>query len=319
MRILFTGASSFSGYWFVKELSAAGHQVTAVFRSNLDAYEGTRKKRIDDLLNVCNPIFACSFGSDHFLDVIKNDGPWDLFCHHAADVTNYKSQDFDVAQAVNNNTFNLNAVLDAFQDSKCKKIALTGSVFEANEGAGADLWKAFSPYGLSKGFTADIFRYHTSLRDLKLGKFVIPNPFGPYEDPRFTTYLVKNWVEGKTPSVNTPLYIRDNIHVSLLAKAYRHFIEHLSDQCPRYERCHPSGYVESQGDFTQRFSKAMETHLKISCPFNLGRQTQFPEPKMRVNTDPVVALPIQWDEEAAWKELADYYRLAFDIEVGVCS
>ena len=32
MKILFTGASSFTGFWFVRELAAAGCEVTAVFR-----------------------------------------------------------------------------------------------------------------------------------------------------------------------------------------------------------------------------------------------------------------------------------------------
>jgi nucleoside-diphosphate-sugar epimerase len=27
MKILFTGATSFTGYWFVKTLAAAGHQI----------------------------------------------------------------------------------------------------------------------------------------------------------------------------------------------------------------------------------------------------------------------------------------------------
>ena len=31
MRILFTGASSFTGYWFIRELVAAGHRVIATF------------------------------------------------------------------------------------------------------------------------------------------------------------------------------------------------------------------------------------------------------------------------------------------------
>ena len=32
MKILFTGGSSFTGMWFIRELAAAGHEVTAVFR-----------------------------------------------------------------------------------------------------------------------------------------------------------------------------------------------------------------------------------------------------------------------------------------------
>ena len=85
--------------------------------------------------------------------------------------------------------------------------------------------EAFSPYGLSKGMTWQVFRYHAKVRDIRLGKFVIPNPFGPYEEQRFTHYLIKNWMAGGTPPVNMPDYVRDNIHVSLLAKAYLHFAE----------------------------------------------------------------------------------------------
>ena len=32
MKILFTGASSFTGYWFAKQLASAGHEVFALFR-----------------------------------------------------------------------------------------------------------------------------------------------------------------------------------------------------------------------------------------------------------------------------------------------
>ena len=138
-------------------------------------------------------------------------------------MTNYKSQDFDVAGAVAKTTRQLPVVLDTLQNSGCGKIVLTGSVFENDEGAGSDDLRAFSPYGLSKAFTWQTFRYYAQLRKMTLGKFVIPNPFGPYEEPRFTHYLMKNWFAGKTAIVNTPLYVRDNIHVSLLAKIYARY------------------------------------------------------------------------------------------------
>ena len=32
MKILFTGASSFTGFWFARALAAAGHEVVATFR-----------------------------------------------------------------------------------------------------------------------------------------------------------------------------------------------------------------------------------------------------------------------------------------------
>ena len=67
------------------------------------------------------------------------------------------------------------------------------------------------------------------MRRISLGKFVIPNPFGPLEEPRFTHYLAKKWFAKEVAIVNTPLYVRDNIHVSLLAKSYVHYVTSLVD------------------------------------------------------------------------------------------
>ncbi len=49
MKILITGGSSFTGYWFIKELSSAGHKVYATFTKKLDDYTGIRKLRVDEL------------------------------------------------------------------------------------------------------------------------------------------------------------------------------------------------------------------------------------------------------------------------------
>ena len=115
---------------------------------------------------------------------------------------------------------------------------LSGSVFEGGEGAGSQGLPDFSPYGLSKSLTAQMFRYYCGTSGLSLGKFVIPNPFGPYEEPRYTAYLMKNWLAGGTPSCSSPAYVRDNIHVSLLAKAYARFAAE-SPGCPGFHQAEP--------------------------------------------------------------------------------
>ncbi len=308
MRILFTGASSFTGYWFVRELAAAGHEVVATFRSNPESYaDEIRRKRAVGLADACKPVVGCAFGDEAFLELIGQCGPLDLFCHHAAEVTNYKSMDFDVCGAVANNTRNLPAVLDALAAVNCRRVLLTGSVFEQNEGCGSEGLPAFSPYGLSKGLTAEVFRFWCGVRKMRLGKFVIPNPFGPLEEPRFTSYLIRNWKQGKAPSVNTPAYVRDNIHVSLLAKAYVRLAERLGSE-PGFERLGPSQYAESQGAFARRFADEMSPRLGIPCPLDLKRQTDFAEPRVRLNTDVADPAAYGWDEAQAWDELADYYH-----------
>ena len=47
MKILFTGGSSFTGTWFIKELAAAGHDVTAIFRKPVEEYpDDVRRQRV---------------------------------------------------------------------------------------------------------------------------------------------------------------------------------------------------------------------------------------------------------------------------------
>lgn len=305
MKVLFTGSSSFTGYWFVKTLAEAGHEVTAVFSAPLENYSGLRRERVDLLIDKCTPIFNCEMGSALFMRLIE-DQNFDLFCHHAADVTNYKSPDFDTLAAVAKNTRNLSEVLKKLSEKGCKKVQLTGSVFEQDEGIG-ETRRAFSPYGLSKGITAEIFRYYSEILELKLGKFVIPNPFGPYEEPRFTAYLMKTWAEGKTADVSSPDYIRDNIPVDLLAKAYVRFAERL-DSKPGYEKFNPSYFADKQGAFTLVLAKEMQKRLQWPCNVHFADQKLFPEPKKRINSDKLLPGDYGWSESAFWDSFADYYR-----------
>jgi nucleoside-diphosphate-sugar epimerase len=307
MKILFTGGSSFTGYWFAKQLVSAGHEVFVVFRQQSQDYpDDLRRQRVESLADICRPTFGVTFGDDRFLRLIEASN-WDLLCHHAAEVANYKSPDFNVAAAVENNTYRLPLVLDALQDSGCTKVVLTGSVFENDEGAGSGTLEAFSPYGLSKALTWQMFRYYAQSRQISLGKFVIPNPFGPFEGPRFTftQYLLKNWFDGATPSVNTPAYVRDNIHVSLLAKIYLQFAATLAEGV---SRINPSGYIESQGSFTHRLASEMRERLGLKCEFVSAAQSDFSEPQIRINTDVADTKALNWSEKIAWDEFADYYK-----------
>lgn len=301
MKILFTGASSFTGYWFVRWLVEQGHSVHALCRKSLGSYEGVRRQRVERLLGLCEMSFGAQFGSKSFLNRIKKRS-YDLLCHHAADMHQYKSPEFDVVRAINSNARNLQQVLQVLREKGCQRVVVTGSVFESNEGGNSQA-KALSLYGLSKALTAQIFQAYVEMNSMAFGKFVIPNPFGPFEEFRFTSYLAHNWLTGKTPTVATPAYIRDNIPVDLLAKTYAQFCEN-----PAKEICRPSGYLSTQGEFTQRFSGEMAKRFCLPCPFICKEQTEFPEPLLRVNAEkPALA----WNEKAFWDSLAEYYLQAW--------
>ena len=305
MRVLFTGASSFTGTWFVRELAAAGHEVTAVFTRGADEYpDEVRSERVALVSQACRAVHGVRFGDERFLE-LAGGGGWDLLAHHAADVTDYKSPDFDVVGALGQNTHNLSAVLDALRAGGCRRVLLTGSVFEGGEGAGSQGLPDFSPYGLSKALTARVVRYHCERAGLGLGKLVIPNPFGPHEEPRFTAYLMRSWLGGKTPGCSNPAYVRDNIHVSLLAKVYARFAADLPES--GFVRLNPCGYVESQGAFTLRLAEQMRPRLGLDCPLELAVQTEFPEPRVRINTDVPDAAALGWSEAQAWDGMARWY------------
>lgn len=306
MKILFTGASSFTGYWFASALARAGHAVMCPLRGSPEAYEGARKKRIEALQKLCPVAPKTPFGSEGFLALVR-ESKWDLLCHHAADVTDYKSPDFDIQRALQGNTLNLRAVLAVLRERGAKGVVLTGSVFENDEGLGGEGGRAFSAYGLSKGLTWQMFRHYCLEAAMPLGKFVIPNPFGPFEEPRFTAYLMKTWREGKPAGVKTPDYVRDNIHVDLLAAVYARFVARFKNSPPPISQINPSGYVESQGAFTLRVAREVRSRTKWACEVQLGEQTEFAEPLVRINSEPAARMVEGWREAAAWDEFVNFY------------
>lgn len=304
MRILLTGASSFTGYWFARELAATGHHIVAPLPRPAAAYAGTRAERVRMLADYAEIVWSSPFGEAGFLDLIGHQ-PFDLLCHHAARVVDYRSRDFNIVTALAENTQELPKVLRRLKESGLRGVVLTGSVFESDEGAGSEPLQAFSPYGVSKALTATVVRYWCGEFRLPLGKFVIPNPFGPLEEARFCTYLVSTWRNGAVAEIKTPDYVRDNIHVDLLAKAYVKFVQTVASG-PAFTKSNPSGYVETQGDFARRYAAEIGPRLGLEAKVQLCTQRDFSEPMVRINTDPVIGL--DWNETAAWDGVAEFYR-----------
>lgn len=305
MRILLSGASSFTGLWFGKALSEAGHQVTGLYRrGRAEDYDGVRGRRVSLFRNFGEQAFGCTFGETRFLELANSDS-WDIYCHHASEVTNYRSLEFDHLAATGSNTKNLPTLLQILENRGCRRVVVTGSIFERGEGQGSDGLPAISKYGLSKTLSWEVFLFECLKRELHLGKFVIPNPFGPLEEERFTHYLATSWKRGEGATCHTPLYVRDNIPVDLLALEYRNFLKSPPEEVYKH---YPSGYVETQGQFTERVGREFRQRTDWKCQLTTTEQTDFAQPMVRSNSEVGPSHHPEWDESGFWDQMVEYYK-----------
>ena len=308
MNVLLTGASSFSGYWFARRLAEAGHTVTCAFPRAEQGYAGdVRARRVAALTPLVRRVFEAPFGADAFLDLVRAEG-FDMLAHHAAAVGNYRAPDYDMLGAVAQNTHRFADVVAEMKARGLRGIVATGSVFEQDEGVGEAPRRAFSLYGLSKGLSFQIIRYHAGALGLKLTKFVLPNPVGPYEEPRFGHYLVQTWRRGEAAEVRTPDYVRDNLPITLAADRYAAVVAETPAQATACRVVAPSGYVESQGAFAERLGRELGPRLGLAARVVLGRQTDFSEPLMRVNTESVLAHAPPEAVRGFWDAYARFYE-----------
>jgi nucleoside-diphosphate-sugar epimerase len=301
MRILLTGASSFTGMWIAQALAEAGHVVVAALRSAHydDPLRQSRMRRLGAAIELAP---AAPFGGPAFLDLIDRRGPFDVLAHHGAEAAGHKRPDFDAAGAFAGNTFNADATLAALKAAGAARMVLTGSVFEQDEGRGEEPRRAFSPYAVSKGLTALAFAEASERAGLDFVKFVIPNPFGPFESQTFQRHVMTAWREGRAPHVSHPFYERDNVPVDLLARAY-------AAACEGRLGAHvaPSFYAGPVGAFFQRMAREVAPRTGWACDLTLADSQSFDEPKTRLNTQPLQPSDYGWSESGFWDAYAAYY------------
>jgi UDP-glucose 4-epimerase len=307
VRALLTGASSFTGAWFARALAADGWEVAAALRGP-DRRDGSpRGLRLAFAAGACRLVVPeAPFGSPAFLALLAGEGPFDLLCHHGAEVGDFRRPGYDADAAVAAGTRGLEAVLDAMGAAGCGALLVTGTVFEADEGEGDPPLRAFNAYGLAKTLAWHRFRYAAERRGLGLGKLVVPSPFGPLEKEGFTADLMRAWVRGEAALVRRPRLVRDHVPVPFLAAAYARLARLLPGRGGGTVRASPSGLPLPLDGFARRLAAAMRPRLGGGCRFTTAHPPEpTDEPLVRRNLEPVpelgdpAALGAFWDAYAA--------------------
>jgi nucleoside-diphosphate-sugar epimerase len=294
--VLFTGASSFTGLWFAEAMAERGLRVVAPLRGSAASYEGVRGLRVERLRACAEVVFDCPFATPQFLELIEA-GSWDALAHHAADVDGYNKWSFDPIRAVQRNATGADVVFAKMAERGAKAVIVTGTVFEAGAGGPSDAL-AGNPYGLSKTLTTEALRHFAAWSNLRFGRFVVANPFGPFEERRFGWYMFKTWLSGGVPVVQTPDYVRDNVPAPVIAAAYADYVEAMINEPTTPAVRRPSGYVMSQGAFAQLMAKEVSRRLGRDLSVDLARQVEFSEPYLRINDEfcfHTADIPLFWD------------------------
>lgn len=297
MRILITGPSSFTGAYFIEALSKAGHDVHATCTQSVTSYTGVRALRVQKAALHATVHEGIEFGDDAFIRLIMEQS-FDVYCHHGAWTKDYRGMDYDFQHAFAVNTRSADRVCRLLSENGCRKIIVSGSIFEeANP--------VFSPYGLIKKLTTETFQLYGTHFGLHVSKFVIPNPFGPLDNPKLLDYLAREWHAGRVPRIQTPDYVRDNIPVDLLAMGFAHWVEECSEH-KGTSAFRPSGYVSTMAEFVGRLSTEFRRRVHWNCEAEMAEQTDCSQPMTLVNDTALQPLFSEWDEEAFWNELVQH-------------
>jgi len=137
---------------------------------------------------------------------------------------------------------------------------------------------------------------------LDMVKFVVPNPFGPFESQTFQRHVMTAWRAGGTAHVSHPLYERDNVPVDLLARAYAAAVEGRSGR-----HVSPSFYAGPVGEFFQHMAQRIAARTGWACGLTIAPSQSFDEPRRRMNTQPLDPAIYGWSEATFWDEYARAY------------
>lgn len=217
--VIMDGCSSFTGYWFAKELQKNKYLVIKLFNKKKEKYFGNYKLRVLDLKDN-NSYFNIKFGSKSFLKLLTKYKNF-IYIHHAAYTKDYDNDDnFNLIEAISENNYNIEKFFEILKEKNCKKIILSNSYYQKY-----GKYENLNKYALSKSITNDCFDYFSKKYNVILKKIMIASPFGPLEQKGLLKYVCEQILTNKIPSINNSHDKNDFIYIKKLSRELLKFIE----------------------------------------------------------------------------------------------
>jgi len=304
MKVLFTGVSSFTGFWIANYFGINGYDVDAILtKKTITQYDSIRTNRLLKLNSNIKLIYDCKFGDNNFLSLLKNN-KYDIIIHHASYVNSYNSNNFDWKFAIDENTHNIENVIQEISLNPNVIFAFSSTVFEKG---GVTMEQPINKYALSKKISKDIIEYFCYKNNIKFTNIYIPNPFGPFEDLKLNYHVLNSWQHEKEVIINTPTYIRDFLPVDLLAISYFDHIFSLQNINTINNSFSPSGYRMNIHNYILFLSNKLFDLTGNRKFFKSNNQENYNEPLELINDYNVLSNK-KWNEDYFWVQYFNYYN-----------
>ena len=301
MNILFIGASSFTGYGFVKRiLKNKSFKVHCTFTKSLKSYDNIKRKRIDIISKYNNSYLHSNtkFGDKKFLKLLKKK-KFSILCFHHAYTKNYNdNKKFNLKKSLKENLYKIDNVFENIH--KGSKIIVSNTIFQDIK---TKRYLAINAYGKSKTKSYETIKYYCKLKNLEYKSIFITNPWGILEEKKLNYILLKKWLNRETPSIKFSKYIRDNIYIDDLANAYYKILISKSKKIDYF----PTGYCSTNKIFIEALRKKFEKFFKIKASIKYIKNIRHEQPIKRINGKTVL-------NKIVFKEnLNNYFRYYFKL------
>ena len=205
MKILFTGSSSFTGYYFLNELNKNKIECHAIFTKKKKYYKYEYQKKIlNHKLTHVNPKTDIKFGSKKYVNIIKNKKINTLCFHHF--IVGNLDFNYNLNKNLNLLLKDIDNVLYNLSINKSPLLIYTSSIYQKIsllDEYRSD--RARINYGFAKIIISNVLKYLCKKYKIKFIDFELQNPIGLYEKktslPSYlaSVFFSKNKIELDNP------------------------------------------------------------------------------------------------------------------------
>ena len=245
MKVLFTGSSSFTGYYFLKEINKNKIKTFAVFSREKKEYKKIFQKEIlNSKMRYIVPCKKVNFGSKKYIDIIKKENI-NVICFHHFIVGNLNNK-YDFNKNLKKLLQNIEEVIFQLSLNKNSSIIYTSSVYQKISSSRKYLNdKSRINYGYTKLILSQILKYMCKKYKIKFINFELQNPIGKFEkENSLPFYIASSFFNKNKIKLENPRRIFKYQFIENISKDYVKALINKKNLKSRYKTNSVEGFKE---------------------------------------------------------------------------